>query len=169
MMKKENNIQKRTAFSMTMKKVTFLVFIISLLLILPACSKSTELSVLADGEKATVFKSPTCGCCVGYIGTLESNGVDVVKRNSLNMDSVKKKYNIPRSMESCHTTILGDYFIEGHVPLEAVEKLLKEKPDIDGIALPNMPSGTPGMPGPKRGPWKIYALKNGKISDFMTL
>ena len=57
------------------------------------------------------------------------------------LHSIKQKYNIPLEMQSCHTTIIGKYFIEGHVPLEAVNKLLKEQPDIDGIALPGMPIG----------------------------
>ena len=61
------------------------------------------------------------------------------------------------------------YFIEGHVPFEAVNKLLKEQPDIDGIALPGMPIGTPGMPGDKDEPFVIYQLKDGKSSVFMTI
>ena len=72
-------------------------------------------------------------------------------------------------MQSCHTTILGKYFIEGHVPLEAINKLLKEQPDIDGIALPGMPIGTPGMPGEKEEPYVIYQLIDGKPSVFMTI
>ena len=82
---------------------------------------------------------------------------------------IKKKHNIPLEMQSCHTTILGKYFIEGHVPIEAINKLLKEKPDIDGIALPGMPIGTPGMPGEKEEPYIIYQLVDGKSSVFMTI
>jgi hypothetical protein len=85
------------------------------------------------------------------------------------LHTIKQKYNIPVEMQSCHTTILGKYFIEGHVPLEAVNKLLKEQPDIDGIALPGMPIGTPGMPGDKDEPYVIYQLKDGKSSVFMTI
>ena len=72
-------------------------------------------------------------------------------------------------MQSCHTAILGKYFIEGHVPLEAINKLLKERPDIDGIALPGMPIGTPGMPGEKEETFIIYQLVDGKSSVFMTI
>jgi hypothetical protein len=85
------------------------------------------------------------------------------------LHTVKKKYNIPLEMQSCHTSILGKYFIEGHVPLEAINKLLKEQPDIDGIALPGMPIGTPGMPGEKEEPFIIYQLVDGKSSVFMTI
>jgi hypothetical protein len=65
--------------------------------------------------------------------------------------------------------IIGNYFVEGHVPIEAVNKLLSEKPAIDGIALPDMPSGSPGMPGAKRGKWRIFALSDGKMSEFMEI
>ena len=68
-------------------------------------------------------------------------------------------------MQSCHTTIMGKYFIEGHVPLQAVNKLLKEQPDIDGIALPGMPIGTPGMPGEKA--VAIPNRINGRICIFV--
>ena len=72
-------------------------------------------------------------------------------------------------MQSCHTSILGKYFIEGHVPIEAINKLVKEKPEIDGIVLPGMPIGTPGMPGVKDEPYVIYQLIDGKPSVFMTI
>ena len=85
-------------------------------------------------------------------------------------DFVKEKYGIPYSMRSCHTTVIGDYFVEGHVPIEAVEKLMLEKPDIKGIALPGMPSGSPGMPGSKQGPFIVYAInKDGSTSEFMRI
>jgi len=122
-----------------------------------------------QGEKAIVYKSPTCGCCVGYASEVREWGTDTEIIKTEDMDSIKKKYNIPLEMESCHTTIIGDYFIEGHVPFAAVEKLLSEKPDIDGIALPGMPSGTPGMPGIKTGPYEVYQLKDGIYSDFMSI
>lgn len=62
---------------------------------------------------------------------------------------------------SCHTALINDYFVEGHVPIEAIDKLLTEKPKIKGIALPGMPSGSPGMSGFKLEKWKIYSLDNG--------
>ncbi len=85
------------------------------------------------------------------------------------MSSIKRRLQISRNMESCHTAVIGDYFVEGHLPVEAVAKLLAEKPAIDGIALPGMPSGSPGMPGPKTAAFKIYALSDGKTSEFMTI
>lgn len=85
------------------------------------------------------------------------------------MASVREKYQIPKDMGSCHTTVIEDYFVEGHVPIEAIKKLLKEKPDIDGIALPEMPAGSPGMAGQKTEAFRIFALRDGKVSKFMTI
>lgn len=130
--------------------------------------KASKSSVLA-GQKATVYKSPNCGCCVGYIKELKKNGVDVEVVETDDIDSVKKDYNIPSNMQSCHTIVFDDYFVEGHVPIAAVEKLLTEKPEVDGIALPGMPSGTPGMPGSKRAPYEVYKLTGGESEEFITL
>ena len=116
-----------------------------------------------------VFKTPSCGCCYGYVLFLEKEQFNVKETDMRSLHSIKQKYNIPLEMQSCHTTIIGRYFIEGHVPLEAVNKLLKEQPDIDGIALPGMPIGTPGMPGKKEEPFVVYQLIDGKFSIFMTI
>ena len=116
-----------------------------------------------------VFKTASCGCCYGYVLFLEEEKFKVKQTDMRSLHLIKKKYNIPLEMQSCHTTILGKYFIEGHVPIEAINKLLKEKPDIDGIALPGMPIGTPGMPGEKEEPYIIYQLVDGKSSVFMTI
>jgi hypothetical protein len=142
-----------------MKRIIGIFFIMSFLLV--SCTPSV---VNPDGPKATVYKSALCGCCVGYIGFLQEHGFSVDTVVVEDMDGIKKKYGVPANMQSCHTTIIGDYVIEGHVPLNMVDLLLEEQPAIDGIALPNMPSGTPGMPGVKKGTWTIFALKDGEVS-----
>ncbi len=149
-----------------MKKF-FLFFLLSLVVI-AGCDSPTG-QVVKDIDEVIVYKSVTCGCCVGYVAELRKSGFNVKVINLENMNSIKSKYNIPRHMQSCHTMLIGDYFVEGHVPIEAVTKLLSEKPNIDGIALPDMPSGSPGMPGSKRGLWKIYGLKNGEDSEFLNI
>lgn len=117
---------------------------------------------------ATVYKSPLCGCCVSYISYLRDAGYQVEVVESLNTGPVKDRFGIAREMESCHTSVFGHYFVEGHVPFEVVDKLLAEQPDIRGIALPDMPAGSPGMPGTKKEPWAIYALeKDGSTSLYM--
>jgi hypothetical protein len=121
------------------------------------------------GTEAIIYKSPNCGCCEGHAEYLRQNGFDVTVVPINDMQSVKDKHNIPAYMESCHTSVIGDYFVEGHVPVEAISKLLEERTDVDGIALPRMPSGSPGMPGPKREVFNIQGLKGGEVSDFMKI
>ncbi len=131
--------------------------------------KKNALANINNKQIVEVFKTPSCGCCYGYVLFLEEEKFQVKQTDMRSLHTIKQKYNIPVEMQSCHTTIMGKYFIEGHVPFEAVNKLLKEQPDIDGIALPGMPIGTPGMPGDKDEPYVIYQLKDGKSSVFMTI
>ena len=131
--------------------------------------KKDALANIDNKQIVEVFKTPTCGCCYGYVLFLEKEKYKIKQTDMRSLHSIKQKYNIPIEMQSCHTTIMGKYFIEGHVPIEAINKLLKEQPDIDGIALPGMPIGTPGMPGDKDEPYVIYQLTEGKFSVFMTI
>ncbi len=132
-------------------------------------SEPVALNGFGTGQKVTIYKDPNCGCCVGYADELKRQGFDVETISTKDMASIKGKYNIPTDKQSCHTITMGNYFIEGHVPMGAVEKLLKEQPDIAGIGLPRMPSGTPGMPGPKRAPYEVYKQKDGEISEYVTI
>jgi len=153
-----------------MKKTTWFIggSALALLAVLATVFLSGGEPALAGG--ADVYKSPSCGCCGIWSQYADRAGLDIAVHDIPDVDRVKEEYGVPAQLWSCHTTIIGDYFVEGHVPQEAIEKLLAEKPDIKGIALPGMPSGTPGMPGPKQGPWVIYAVgHDGSISEFMTV
>ena len=123
------------------------------------------------GGDITIYKDTSCGCCTIYGNYFKSKGNSNTKVITTgDVDSIKTKYRVPKALESCHTTIIGDYFVEGHIPLEAVEKLLKEKPDIKGLAMPGMPEGSPGMMGSKRGDFVIYAVDyDGGYKEFMRL
>mgnify|MGYP001608585032 FL=1 len=118
-----------------------------------------------------IYKSITCGCCDVYTSYVD--GKVSPKVNSFDVqdpDTAKRQFGVPMELESCHTTIIDGYFVEGHVPLEAVEKLLKEQPDIKGIAMPGMPMGSPGMTGQKSEDFVIYAVNNdGTYSEFMRI
>ena len=153
------------------RSVTLLVLSISIFLIFSFVTNKQDTSAVTKASKynVEVFKTPSCGCCYGYVLFLEEEKFKVKQTDMRSLHAIKIKYNIPLEMQSCHTTILGKYFIEGHVPIEAINKLLKEQPDIDGIALPGMPIGTPGMPGEKEEPYIIYQLVDGKSSVFMTI
>jgi hypothetical protein len=110
----------------------------------------------AEQLEATLYKQPFCGCCDGHADHLRANGykVTVVQTDSLSL--IKKKFRVPQEYEGCHSTIIGDYVIEGHVPATIVRKLLKERPPIRGISLPGMPDGSPGMTGQKTEPFVAY-------------
>ena len=142
------------------KKFIFFIFLILLIFLVGCSTKNSRPTV-------TIYKTPNCGCCVGYSSYLESNNYNVNLISINELSSIKEKYNIPKEMESCHTMIVGDYFVEGHVPIEIVEKLVNESPDIDGISLPRMPAGSPGMPGEKIEPFTIYSLNDGKEKVYI--
>jgi hypothetical protein len=148
----------------------FKLIVLTIFLIYPLSILNADtVEEIIKERNVEVFKTPSCGCCYGYVLFLEEEKFEVKQTDMESLLSIKKKHNIPLEMQSCHTTILGGYFIEGHVPIEAINKLLKEQPDIDGIALPGMPIGTPGMPGEKEEPYIIYQLVDGKSSVFMTI
>lgn len=120
-------------------------------------------------EGPVMYASPTCGCCAEYASYLQSNGHDVEVEHVDDLPAIKSRYGIPAEAESCHTTLLEGYVVEGHVPVEAIDKLLAERPQIDAIALPEMPAGSPGMPGPKTSPFEILAITGGTTSPYVTL
>jgi len=108
---------------------------------------------------ATVYKHPQCGCCTGYADHLEAAGYHVKVKSTEDIDQVKRLLGVHPELESCHSTVIGNYVIEGHVPLEDLDRFLKEKPKVRGISLPGMPTGTPGMPGPRDEKLVIYTLE----------
>ncbi len=122
---------------------------------------------MAEKIKATVYKSPECGCCHVWVGYLRENGFDVRVKDMDDVTSVKNRFGVPDDLWSCHTAVIGGYAVEGHVPVEAINRLLAEKPRIKGIALPGMPSGSPGMPGPKTEKFIIYTISDTKPEVFM--
>lgn len=123
-------------------------------------------SSAADSRSAIVYRSPTCACCVAWVEYMERAGWEVTTVQTSNMAAVKAEHGVPDAAASCHTSLIGGYVVEGHVPLAAIEDLLADRPDIDGIALPGMPSGSPGMGGTLEGPLEVLSLRNGEIVAF---
>ena len=132
---------------------------------------SKENNILEDFDgKVEFHKSMSCGCCGVHSDYIKSKGLKFEIINMEEINPIKEEYGIPLKLYSCHTIILGDYFVEGHMPAEAIEKLITEMPDIAGIALPGMPEGSPGMPGTKQGVWIIYAINHdGTSYEFMSI
>ncbi len=119
---------------------------------------SASLSAAEEKVHATLFKNPGCGCCEKYADYLRANGFEVTSIEAPNMPVIKQNHGVRANLEGCHTTVVGDYVVEGHVPVTAIKRLLTEKPAIKGISLPGMPQGSPGMSGEKEGPFEILAI-----------
>jgi len=146
------------------------VLIVLLVIVVLAMPKGSSFENLGNYEgDIKIYKEGSCGCCGVYTGYFQSKGNSNVE--SVNLEDtagIKTQYGVPSQLESCHTTVIGNYFVEGHIPLEAVERLLQEQPDIKGIAMPGMPSGSPGMPGGKNGDFVIYAVNDdGSYEEWM--
>ena len=95
--------------------------------------------------KVLSYRSESCSCCKKWVNHLRDNGLEVVDNIVENISEIKQQYNVPNNLRSCHSAKIGNYTIEGHVPIESIYKLFKEKPSISGIAVPGMPHGSPGM------------------------
>jgi hypothetical protein len=133
----------------------------------PSPQFSTDATINEDQSTVIVYKSPTCGCCGNYAAFLKRKGMNVDIREIDDVSAIKAQYGVPVGKESCHTSIIGDYVVEGHVPTEAIEQLLAERPDIAGIGLAGMPQGSPGMPGGKSAPFDVYAFDSaGAVTPF---
>jgi hypothetical protein len=115
----------------------------------------------------TVYKSPTCGCCTSWVEYMQRNGFAASVTNMPDVTPIKTKHGVPSRLASCHTTLVGGYVIEGHVPVEDIRRLLKEKPAVAGLAAPGMPAGSPGMDIPNSPPYDVVSFdKDGRTRVF---
>jgi hypothetical protein len=123
-------------------------------------------SLAAAGAAGTLYKTPGCGCCDGHAAHLREHGIVVASVETPDLAQIKRQHGVPDDLAGCHTILLDGFVVEGHVPAPVILRLLRERPRIRGIALAGMPEGSPGMPGPKTGPWTIYAFGNGKPTVY---
>ena len=130
----------------------------------------TSLGSFAAEQFSTikVFKSPNCGCCSAWIKHLEGSGFVVESQNVTDINSYKTKANLPSGLTACHTAFVDGYAIEGHVPASDIRRMLTQKPEIRGLAVPGMPMGSPGMDyGDRKDAYQtISYTKDGKTSVF---
>lgn len=146
-----------------MKRRTFCIgcLIIAISPALPAIS--------AEPIRATLYKSPQCTCCEGYVASLRSNGFKVEVKPTNDLNQISERAGVPAKYQGCHTMFVDGYVVDGHVPVEVVRKLLSERPPVAGVTLPGMPSGSPGMSGKKTKAFVIYAVtKDGKEPTVYT-
>lgn len=103
-----------------------------------------QLSSLPQAE-LVVYRSPTCGCCGAWLEQMQALGFQVQDNVTEGVDAIKAENSLPQELAACHTTLVNGYVVEGHVPAADIVRLLSEKPDVVGIAVPGMPIGSPGM------------------------
>ena len=118
----------------------------------------TALPAVAAGTPVTVHKTPWCGCCAGWAQHLKHNGFDVTVEETEDLDPIKRLMGVPEHLQSCHTAVVEGYVIEGHVPADAIFRLLEERPELTGLAVPGMPMGSPGMEGATSEAYDVIAF-----------
>ena len=125
-----------------------------------------------DPMAVEVWKDASCGCCGDWIDHMQQNGFTVTAHDVGN-NAVRKRLGLAEKFGSCHTALVGGYVVEGHVPADDVKRLLKEKPQALGVAVPGMPVGSPGMDGPvyggRRDPYDtVLVLRDGSSRVFQS-
>ena len=119
---------------------------------------ASPLHAVAAPIQATLYKNPQCTCCESYAQYLDQSGFKVDVKATNDRAEISRKAGIPEDLQGCHTSFIGSYVVDGHVPVKTIRKLLAEKLAIVGITLPGMPPGSPGMTGDKTGSLIIYAV-----------
>jgi hypothetical protein len=135
----------------------------------PATSAQSVSSAPPDLPVMTVYKSPTCGCCQSWVDAVKAAGFKVDVHDVDDVTPVKDDAGVPADKRSCHTAIIDGYAIEGHVPPATIKKFLAEHPKAAGLAVPGMPSGSPGMEMPGQAPdhYDVIAFQaNGSSSVY---
>ena len=130
-----------------MGNYTFRGFLVLSLFCLAGLPEARAQNTDASQEipRITVHERPNCNCCSRWVEHLKKNGFEVDASHSDSLSNVKDEAGIPDSLRSCHTAFVDDYVIEGHVPAKVIKRMLREQPDVMGLAVPGMPIGSPGM------------------------
>ncbi len=122
---------------------------------------------IANATEIEIYKSPYCGCCSQWVKHLEANGFKTTVRNVADMERVKAANGVPPQLHSCHTALVEGYVVEGHVPADVIRRLLAERPNAAGIAVPGMPSSAPGMDQPTGEPYSVVIFdKKGRARVY---
>jgi len=117
-------------------------------------------SIIPDTQEIVMYKNPGCECCEKWADYMRKRGYVVHVSEAQNMPVIKTKYGVPADMQSCHTAFIGGYVIEGHVPIQDINRLLKERPAALGIAAPGMPASSPGMNTALNEPYTVYLFND---------
>ncbi|MBX5227847.1 MULTISPECIES: DUF411 domain-containing protein [unclassified Rhizobium] len=121
----------------------------------------------ATTARMTVYKDPNCGCCHEWLKAMAAAGYSVDAHNTDDLAAVKARLGVPADLVGCHTAVVEEYYLEGHVPLEAVQRLLRERPPLRGLAVPGMPSGSLGMGDEPQASYDVYAIPSGIGASYV--
>lgn len=126
------------------------------------------LQISARAAEMTIYKDPNCGCCGQWVNHVKAAGFAVTVRDIPDLGRVKEELGVPEDLHSCHTATVDGYIVEGHVPAADIKRLLTERPEARGIAVPGMPIGSPGMEqGSRREPYRVILFEtNGNRTIF---
>ena len=140
------------------RRTLFMVAPLALL----ACARSAAAATIE------VVKSPYCGCCTHWVDYLRAEGFEVRVVEAEDVSPTARRLGVPDDLRSCHTASVEGYAIEGHVPAADIRRLLEQRPEAAGIAVPGMPAGSPGMEqGDRRQPFQtILFTREGRRSIF---
>jgi len=141
-----------------MLKLRTLLFLTALML---------PLRALADdaAKTGTLYKDPNCGCCQEYANYLRQNGYELSVVPTEDLGGLRHEHRVPEELAGCHMAVIDGYVVEGHVPVDMINRLLGERPAIKGISLPGMPMGSPGMSGKKSEPFTVLEIAAEKSDD----
>ena len=140
------------------------LFAAAVMLVPPAMADTHAHSKAVE---VVVYKDPNCGCCKSWIDHLRKHGFKVTSHDTRDMNAIKANAGVKSDLQSCHTAMVGGYVVEGHVPAKDIQRLLKQRPKIAGLAVPGMPMGSPGMEGPSSDKYDVIAFeKTGRTKVF---
>ena len=132
-----------------------------------AATALATVAARSEPVSVTVFKDPACRCCSGWVTHLERAGFRVSVAEPGNREMIRRAAGIGDSLASCHTAVVGDYVVEGHVPPGEIARLVLEHPAIGGLAVPGMPAGSPGMESTVRARYTVRAVtRQGAVTTF---
>ena len=128
---------------------------------------STRICMAKAATAIVVHKDPNCGCCSGWVRHLREAGYTVTIDEMTNVNAIRNRLGVPGELAACHTAETAGYIVEGHVPAAAVRRLLEERPDAFGLAVPGMPPGSPGMEGGTKTPYEVLLFeRSGKTRVY---
>ncbi|RNC83833.1 MAG: hypothetical protein ED557_08660 [Balneola sp.] len=128
---------------------TLFTIVFAIVLFMPK-NEATEISVEPEKLEVVMYKNEGCMCCTKWADKMNEQEFAVIEKPVPNLYEIKEENGITRELASCHTAFVDGYIVEGHVPIEDVQRLLKERPDAIGLTVPGMPIGSPGMEVPGR-------------------